>query len=191
MRFIVIIRGNGETSREKSWQELRTPEKQETHLFHRWHEHGSCGQLRDLSATRSHSPTSGLQALVTQHQRFFHLFHLREILLVKTLYNTIFCLVSRYDSHKLTMKDIHNTHYLSCMNPTSGSFTINPRLQVFEFLLWELLYCTCTIVVQRSELNINLLSYTPYIWHLQILFIISAVKQLIAINRIQNKFLVT
>ncbi|XP_016337659.1 dynein heavy chain 11, axonemal [Sinocyclocheilus anshuiensis] len=34
-----------------------------------------------------------------------------------------------YDSHNLTMKDIHNTHYLSCMNPTSGSFTINPRLQ--------------------------------------------------------------
>ncbi|KAL1259213.1 hypothetical protein QQF64_009790, partial [Cirrhinus molitorella] len=34
-----------------------------------------------------------------------------------------------YDSQKLTMKDIHNTHYVSCMNPTSGSFTINPRLQ--------------------------------------------------------------
>ncbi|KAI7806173.1 dynein axonemal heavy chain 11 [Triplophysa rosa] len=34
-----------------------------------------------------------------------------------------------YDSQKLTMKEIHNTHYIACMNPTSGSFTINPRLQ--------------------------------------------------------------
>ncbi|XP_077065347.1 dynein axonemal heavy chain 11 [Siphateles boraxobius] len=34
-----------------------------------------------------------------------------------------------YDSQKLTMKDIHNTHYVCCINPTSGSFTINPRLQ--------------------------------------------------------------
>ncbi|XP_009290539.2 dynein axonemal heavy chain 11 isoform X1 [Danio rerio] len=34
-----------------------------------------------------------------------------------------------YDSQKLTMKDINNTDYVSCMNPTSGSFTINPRLQ--------------------------------------------------------------
>ncbi|KAI2655454.1 Dynein axonemal heavy chain 11 [Labeo rohita] len=34
-----------------------------------------------------------------------------------------------YDSQKLTIKDIHNTHYVSCMNPTSGSFTVNPRLQ--------------------------------------------------------------
>ncbi|XP_013396327.1 dynein beta chain, ciliary isoform X2 [Lingula anatina] len=34
-----------------------------------------------------------------------------------------------YDRAKLTLKDIHNTQYVSCMNPTSGSFTINPRLQ--------------------------------------------------------------
>ena len=34
-----------------------------------------------------------------------------------------------YDRTKLTLKDIHNTQYLSCMNPTSGSFTIDPRLQ--------------------------------------------------------------
>nr|XP_055065627.1 dynein axonemal heavy chain 11 isoform X2 [Misgurnus anguillicaudatus] len=34
-----------------------------------------------------------------------------------------------YDSQKLTMKEIHNTHYIACMNPTSGSFTVNPRLQ--------------------------------------------------------------
>ncbi|KAL4716928.1 hypothetical protein ACJJTC_012739, partial [Scirpophaga incertulas] len=34
-----------------------------------------------------------------------------------------------YDRTKLSLKDIHNTQYVSCMNPTSGSFTINPRLQ--------------------------------------------------------------
>nr|NP_001262793.1 dynein heavy chain at 93AB, isoform C [Drosophila melanogaster]AGB96173.1 dynein heavy chain at 93AB, isoform C [Drosophila melanogaster] len=34
-----------------------------------------------------------------------------------------------YDRNKLTLKDIHNCQYVACMNPTSGSFTINPRLQ--------------------------------------------------------------
>ncbi|XP_046391607.1 dynein beta chain, ciliary-like [Ischnura elegans] len=34
-----------------------------------------------------------------------------------------------YDRAKLTLKDIHNVQYVSCMNPTAGSFTINPRLQ--------------------------------------------------------------
>jgi dynein heavy chain, axonemal len=34
-----------------------------------------------------------------------------------------------YDRNRLTLKDIHNCQYLACMNPTSGSFTINPRLQ--------------------------------------------------------------
>ncbi|XP_077829199.1 dynein axonemal heavy chain 17 [Macaca mulatta] len=34
-----------------------------------------------------------------------------------------------YDRHKLTLKDVHNCQYVACMNPTSGSFTIDPRLQ--------------------------------------------------------------
>lgn len=34
-----------------------------------------------------------------------------------------------YDRSKLSLKEIHNCQYVSCMNPTSGSFTINPRLQ--------------------------------------------------------------
>ncbi|XP_034049709.1 dynein heavy chain 9, axonemal [Thalassophryne amazonica] len=34
-----------------------------------------------------------------------------------------------YDRNKLLLKEIHNVQYVSCMNPTSGSFTINPRLQ--------------------------------------------------------------
>uniref|UniRef100_H3A2B2 Dynein axonemal heavy chain 9 n=1 Tax=Latimeria chalumnae TaxID=7897 RepID=H3A2B2_LATCH len=34
-----------------------------------------------------------------------------------------------YDRAKLSLKEIHNVQYVSCMNPTAGSFTINPRLQ--------------------------------------------------------------
>ncbi|BFZ02963.1 hypothetical protein BsWGS_06002 [Bradybaena similaris] len=34
-----------------------------------------------------------------------------------------------YDRSKLTLKDIHNTQYVACMNPTAGSFTIDSRLQ--------------------------------------------------------------
>ena len=34
-----------------------------------------------------------------------------------------------YCKTKLTQKDIHNVQYVACMNPTAGSFTINPRLQ--------------------------------------------------------------
>ena len=49
----------------------------------------------------------------------------------------LFCnlLVLRYDRNKLTLKDIHSAQYISCMNPTAGSFTINPRLQVCHVLL--------------------------------------------------------
>ncbi|XP_062234716.1 dynein axonemal heavy chain 9-like [Platichthys flesus] len=34
-----------------------------------------------------------------------------------------------YDRTKLLLKEINNVQYVSCMNPTAGSFTINPRLQ--------------------------------------------------------------
>ncbi|KAM4689042.1 dynein axonemal heavy chain 11 [Discoglossus pictus] len=34
-----------------------------------------------------------------------------------------------YERQKMTLKEIHNCQYVACMNPTSGSFTINPRLQ--------------------------------------------------------------
>ncbi|KAG5679915.1 hypothetical protein PVAND_009451 [Polypedilum vanderplanki] len=34
-----------------------------------------------------------------------------------------------YDRNKLTLKDIRNIQFVSSMNPTCGSFTINPRLQ--------------------------------------------------------------
>eukprot|EP00741_Cyanophora_paradoxa_P016051 tig00000042_g15496.t1 len=34
-----------------------------------------------------------------------------------------------YDRAKLQLKEIVNTQYMACMNPTAGSFTIDPRLQ--------------------------------------------------------------
>jgi hypothetical protein len=40
----------------------------------------------------------------------------------------LFC-ACRFDRQKLTQKNINNTQYVACMNPTAGSFTINPRLQ--------------------------------------------------------------
>lgn len=36
----------------------------------------------------------------------------------------------RYDRNKFLLKEVYNVQYVSCMNPTAGSFTINPRLQV-------------------------------------------------------------
>lgn len=33
-----------------------------------------------------------------------------------------------YDRQKLTLKEIKQTQYVACMNPTAGSFTVNPRL---------------------------------------------------------------
>nr|XP_054501355.1 dynein axonemal heavy chain 9-like [Agelaius phoeniceus] len=34
-----------------------------------------------------------------------------------------------YDRSRLSLKEVSNVQYVSCMNPTAGSFTINPRLQ--------------------------------------------------------------
>ncbi|XP_039246862.1 dynein heavy chain 11, axonemal [Pipra filicauda] len=36
----------------------------------------------------------------------------------------------QYDRQKLTTKEIHSCQYVAHMNPTAGSFTIKPRLQV-------------------------------------------------------------
>ena len=34
-----------------------------------------------------------------------------------------------FDRAKLTQKNVNNTQYVACMNPTAGAFVINPRLQ--------------------------------------------------------------
>ena len=40
-----------------------------------------------------------------------------------------------YDRTKLTLKDIINTQKFACMNPTAGSFYVNPRLQRHFWML--------------------------------------------------------
>jgi len=40
-----------------------------------------------------------------------------------------------YDKSKLTVKDIKNTQLIAAMNPTAGSFIVNPRLQRHFWLL--------------------------------------------------------
>ena len=39
-----------------------------------------------------------------------------------------------YDRAKLTIKEIKSTMYVASMNPTAGSFVVNPRLQRHFFL---------------------------------------------------------
>lgn len=57
-----------------------------------------------------------------------------DIAIINVKYRFIFmlcCYLSyRYDSQKLTLKEIHKTQYIACLNPQAGSYTINPRLQV-------------------------------------------------------------
>lgn len=48
-----------------------------------------------------------------------------------------------YDRTKLILKEIHNVQYVSCMNPTAGSFTINPRLQVRVY--GSFYYCSLSV----------------------------------------------
>lgn len=54
-----------------------------------------------------------------------------------------------YDRVKLSLKEIHKTQYVACMNPTAGSFTIDPRLQVGALLL--LLLVVVAIVLSSSS----------------------------------------
>lgn len=39
------------------------------------------------------------------------------------------CLCCRYDKVKIVLKEIINSQYTACMNPTAGSFNITPRMQ--------------------------------------------------------------
>merc|ERR1719204_2853845 len=56
-----------------------------------------------------------------------------------------------YDRAKMTLKDIHNTQYVSCMNPTAGSFTINPRLQRH--------FCVFAVSFPGQEAQMTIYSY--------------------------------
>jgi dynein heavy chain len=41
----------------------------------------------------------------------------------------------RYDRGKLQLRNVLNCQYVACMNPTAGSFVINPRLQRHFFTM--------------------------------------------------------
>ena len=48
-----------------------------------------------------------------------------------------------HSRNKLTLKDIHNCQYVTCMNPTAGSFTISQRLQRH--------FATYTVIIPSEE----------------------------------------
>ena len=48
-----------------------------------------------------------------------------------------------YCRNKLSLKDIHNCQYVTCMNPTAGSFTISQRLQRH--------FATYTVIIPSEE----------------------------------------
>ena len=44
---------------------------------------------------------------------------------------------------KIVMKEVANTQYTTCMNPTAGSFTITPRMQRH--------FCTFAVQMPSTE----------------------------------------
>uniref|UniRef100_A0A8D0X9B8 Dynein axonemal heavy chain 9 n=1 Tax=Sus scrofa TaxID=9823 RepID=A0A8D0X9B8_PIG len=85
-----------------------------------------------------------------------------------------------YDRNKLSLKEVRNVQYVSCMNPTAGSFTINPRLQrhfsVFALSLPgadALSSIYSTILTQHLKLGsfpASLQKATPQLIHLALSF---------------------
>lgn len=84
-----------------------------------------------------------------------------------------------YDRSKLTLKEIQNCQYVSCMNPTAGSFTINPRLLrhfcVFavrsaqNFLDWHTKlftrYIFDSVIFAFFSSYVAFLGLNPYLWY--------------------------
>ncbi|XP_047613274.1 dynein axonemal heavy chain 9 isoform X4 [Phacochoerus africanus] len=85
-----------------------------------------------------------------------------------------------YDRNKLSLKEVRNVQYVSCMNPTAGSFTINPRLQrhfsvfALSFLGADALSSIySTILTQHLKLGsfpASLQKATPQLIHLALTF---------------------
>lgn len=65
------------------------------------------------------------------------------------------CYTHRYDRNKLLLKEIHNVQYVSCMNPTAGSFTINPRLQVYTHTHTHVLTAYYVLVVTQLSAEVT------------------------------------
>ncbi|XP_049632688.1 dynein axonemal heavy chain 9 [Suncus etruscus] len=85
-----------------------------------------------------------------------------------------------YDRNKLSLKEITNVQYITCMNPTAGSFTINPRLQrhfsvfVLSFPGVDALSTIySTILIQHLRLGkfpVSLQKSIPQLIHLALTF---------------------
>lgn len=93
-------------------------------------EHALCGQVRHAGRHRAAAPEHRLPRLVRRRQAgvlgwagpspgslptcpgFAHP-----------------SLPRRYDKHKVLQKEIGNTQFVACLNPTAGSFFITPRMQ--------------------------------------------------------------
>lgn len=73
LEFCICFRNSGETSREKSWSQLRPRWKQKAGLLHRRHECARSGLLRHRPAPHSGSAAHRLRALVP-HSLYFSLF---------------------------------------------------------------------------------------------------------------------
>ena len=69
-----------------------------------------------------------------------------------------------YDRVKLSLKEIHNTQYVACMNPTAGSFTINARLQR-HFCVFAVSFpgmdAVSTIYTQILTQHLQSVAFTP------------------------------
>ena len=67
-----------------------------------------------------------------------------------------------YDRMKLTGKSIMDVQFLSCMNPTAGSFEINPRLQR-HFVTFAISFpgATSLLTIYETFLNGHLKNFNP------------------------------
>lgn len=75
-----------------------------------------------------------------------------------------------FDKVKIVLKEVTNTQYCACMNPTAGSFNITPRMQR-HFV---------TFAVQMPHMDI--VRYASAVAHISFGLVNSALQQLQAFN---------
>ena len=67
-----------------------------------------------------------------------------------------------FDRSKLTQKNINNTQYVAAMNPTAGSFVVNPRLQrLFATFAVEFPGLDSLLTIYGTFLNGHLKGFSP------------------------------
>lgn len=53
------------------------------------------------------------------------------------------------------LKEIYNCQYITCMNPTAGSFSINPRLQVLQLCIYTISEMHLFVIDEFRDLAIG------------------------------------